>query len=207
MDDDGSIRRISIHAPRVGSDAFEKCDEADYYQISIHAPRVGSDLYREAKEILTNIFQSTLPVWGATAVHHRRQPYRPISIHAPRVGSDFLLSSVASQWHPYFNPRSPCGERQQRCTISAGHLWRKGINLLRDFHFWGIEEQKHPAKTAFHARKSVRTSPGFPVCWGFAVTESGCPPADRCSCSRNAQPSSRIDSPDNRIGGCPSPGP
>ena len=84
-------------------------------------------------------FQSTLPVWGATAIKlpirhslfdfNPRSPYgeRPhfargglseiyISIHAPRVGSD--LRSVNGQmliWH--FNPRSPCGERPADCGV------------------------------------------------------------------------------------------
>ena len=34
------------------------------------------------------IFQSTLPVWGATLLPFRNQSTPAISIHAPRVGSD-----------------------------------------------------------------------------------------------------------------------
>ena len=56
---------ISIHAPREGSDAArsELGKDAD---ISIHAPREGSDdvLGRGGK--LHELFQSTLPVRGAT---------------------------------------------------------------------------------------------------------------------------------------------
>ena len=57
-------------------------------QISIHAPRVGSDSCLFARPPKTGQFQSTLPVWGATAteVHHIK--HADISIHAPRVGSD-----------------------------------------------------------------------------------------------------------------------
>ena len=58
--------RISIHAPRVGSD---RAAQANYYgpNISIHAPRVGSDLNELiAAERTHRQFQSTLPVWGAT---------------------------------------------------------------------------------------------------------------------------------------------
>ena len=81
-------------------------------QISIHAPRVGSDrsgLFHRPSDIYFNprspcgerpakqnlilyyltIFQSTLPVWGATRIHDADQ------CHAE-----------------HFNPRSPCGERQ-----------------------------------------------------------------------------------------------
>ena len=57
---------ISIHAPRVGSDEqVEKVWRA-HWNISIHAPRVGSDRRRKPAEPLVWIFQSTLPVWGAT---------------------------------------------------------------------------------------------------------------------------------------------
>ena len=57
-------------------------------EISIHAPRVGSD--ERAREIfrLPPVFQSTLPVWGATK-------------------SNLLQRANFFD----FNPRSPCGER------------------------------------------------------------------------------------------------
>ena len=59
--------------------------------ISIHAPRVGSDLPRLLCRLPAWQFQSTLPVWGAT--------------------SQLFSWSVRYQ---NFNPRSPCGERQQK---------------------------------------------------------------------------------------------
>ena len=59
------------------------------------------------------VFQSTPPVWGATCPLVCAQLDRGISIHAPRVGGDpgwgdglFILL--------YFNPRPPCGGRQQK---------------------------------------------------------------------------------------------
>ena len=101
--------RISIHAPRVGSDTICTASSVSGH-ISIHAPRVGSDLWRCkcdcgnenfnprspcGERLLGGLrgcpvegFQSTLPVWGAT--------------HTP-------LSRVI--FASYFNPRSPCGER------------------------------------------------------------------------------------------------
>ena len=42
VSDDKYIRKISIHAPRVGSDYPGCCSTAATW-ISIHAPRVGSD--------------------------------------------------------------------------------------------------------------------------------------------------------------------
>ena len=55
-------------------------------------------------------FQSTLPVWGATAAAGLSQRKLAISIHAPRVGSDDL-HAVVLHHQLNFNPRSPCGER------------------------------------------------------------------------------------------------
>ena len=108
------VGRISIHAPRVGSDPPRplqcpfhayfnprspcgerlsgSCPTRPFYKISIHAPRVGSDQLR-----------SPCPKAGQ------------ISIHAPRVGSD-LAASHRPMRPDYFNPRSPCGERP------PGHL-------------------------------------------------------------------------------------
>ena len=56
--------------------------------ISIHAPRVGSDQDVKPLHINEYVFQSTLPVWGATLDHAEAVLVFVISIHAPRVGSD-----------------------------------------------------------------------------------------------------------------------
>ena len=65
-------------------------------------------------------FQSTLPVWGATAscMFWHRLTY--ISIHAPRVGSD-IWKPWTSLPTPYFNPRSPCGERRRTICLTLRH--------------------------------------------------------------------------------------
>ena len=104
--------KISIHAPRVGRDdkwgqlvydkqdfnprapcgARQKDDSrmSSRSDISIHAPRVGRDFTQPHKDSSALRFQSTRPVWGAT---FRRWPHL--------VG------------HQDFNPRAPCGARQQ----------------------------------------------------------------------------------------------
>ena len=56
---------ISIHAPRVGSDGVRMTYDK-HMDISIHAPRVGSDGLYVAHFAALYLFQSTLPVWGAT---------------------------------------------------------------------------------------------------------------------------------------------
>jgi len=58
-----------------------------------------------------NKFQSTLPVGGATIELIGIDSSSKISIHAPRGGSDiYRLRSKGEAG--YFNPRSPWGERR-----------------------------------------------------------------------------------------------
>ena len=57
---------ISIHAPRVGRDSC-KVVVAPIPSISIHAPRVGRDESGNSASAVLKKFQSTRPVWGATA--------------------------------------------------------------------------------------------------------------------------------------------
>ena len=129
-------RNISIHAPRGGSDKqwiprnwtamnfnprspwgerqfLDRCGRQRDH-ISIHAPRGGSDVGHHALLSLGDIFQSTLPVGGATIKILIVPCQRPISIHAPRGGSDQAFS-VDPVVDVYFNPRSPWGERLATC--------------------------------------------------------------------------------------------
>ena len=106
---------ISIHAPRVGSDS-RRPGIGLLGCISIHAPRVGSDGTKPGSvirngdfnprspcgerpavpyiRITPGVFQSTLPVWGATERPDSKASRFFISIHAPRVGSDQIGSAV-----------------------------------------------------------------------------------------------------------------
>ena len=81
-----------------------------YQRISIHAPLTGSDLKTAVTSQFTSLFQSTLPLRGATKEVSTQDVAVTISIHAPLTGSD--KSSAGGQKRPiYFNPRSPYGER------------------------------------------------------------------------------------------------
>ena len=82
--------RISIHAPRMGSDSGYGARRQGSY-ISIHAPRMGSDSWRPRATVIIMIFQSTLPGWGATLMLLEAVHGIVISIHAPRMGSDHGL--------------------------------------------------------------------------------------------------------------------
>ena len=62
----GFVNVISIHAPRGGSDRWPCLDQRRSVLISIHAPRGGSDPGRSYRSQSQGEFQSTLPVGGAT---------------------------------------------------------------------------------------------------------------------------------------------
>ena len=100
---------ISIHAPRGGSDDVTT-GTIRPRQISIHAPRGGSDLSRNGVKTVREVFQSTLPVGGATSTSAYNACICSISIHAPRGGSDCFAFLIGGSLL-YFNPRSPWGER------------------------------------------------------------------------------------------------
>ena len=125
-------QRISIHAPRTGSDSAI-FPNTSTLGISIHAPRTGSDIgsasawaqtarfqstlpargaTSRAVVISTSdrLFQSTLPARGATRVENQTPPPEEISIHAPRTGSDGDTKRITKRRND-FNPRSPHGER------------------------------------------------------------------------------------------------
>ena len=104
------LGHISIHAPRAGSDPDDASNAAPDAPISIHAPRAGSDWHGSHSESRCILFQSTLPVRGATRPHDLDDAEMVISIHAPRAGSDVCAGRL-SGLRRHFNPRSPCGER------------------------------------------------------------------------------------------------
>ena len=83
---------ISIHAPRVGSDRFPNslCWDRELFQSTL--PVWGATDQRVIT-IAREAFQSTLPVWGATLKRLTLMMIRRISIHAPRVGSDVQSAS------------------------------------------------------------------------------------------------------------------
>ena len=61
------------------------------YPISIHAPHAGSDIHEPFVHLSQKVFQSTLPMRGATVFYRCFDHIDLISIHAPHAGSDSLL--------------------------------------------------------------------------------------------------------------------
>ena len=67
------------------------------------------------------LFQSTRPLRGATTLCWSCKYACGISIHAPLAGRDqraFNLTQIAQ----YFNPRAPCGARQERRGLDLSGL-------------------------------------------------------------------------------------
>ena len=141
---DGRARRsrrltlISIHAPLAGRDpCLRAATRARRSDFNPRAPcgarpaapslpattlafqstrplRGATNITRNTK-VLLSLFQSTRPLRGATCSLSHASQALVISIHAPLAGRDpspRLLRADVSD----FNPRAPCGARQQTCT-------------------------------------------------------------------------------------------
>ena len=76
-------------------------------RISIHAPRKGSDQVVEAHPDLDYTFQSTLPVRGATCRCRRGSHIGEISIHAPRKGSDHEYEEIKKNFYEQISIHAP----------------------------------------------------------------------------------------------------
>ena len=111
--------------------------------ISTHAPLAGRDTGKAVIEAGKYIFQPTRPLRGATEAVRIPIVETVISTHAPLAGRDSIVDAKAvsekisthaplagrdrAQSHPrprrrYFNPRAPCGARQQKCTNHYAHF-------------------------------------------------------------------------------------
>ena len=104
---------ISIHTPLAGSDLILTRPPPDWGLISIHTPLAGSDRKRNLLLVMSQRFQSTLPLRGATKPRVSVHTWIRISIHTPLAGSDNYAWSRRRR-RTNFNPHSPCGERPQK---------------------------------------------------------------------------------------------
>ena len=106
---DGANQGISIHAPRAGSDHHRHRSVVIRHHFNPRSP-CGERLSRTGMLSPSTVFQSTLPVRGATVNAKLADPLAGFQSTLPVRGataSHWLAQSV----HTYFNPRSPCGER------------------------------------------------------------------------------------------------
>ena len=113
---------ISIHAPRGGSDEPRRI-RFYFAGISIHAPRGGSDLPAVLVLVCGRLFQSTLPVGGATRIIQMPGSIEQISIHAPRGGSDRLgASHQCTCWISIHAPRGGSDHRPGKARQKNGQF-------------------------------------------------------------------------------------
>ena len=103
--------RISIHAPRTGSDD-NAVDAVLRGEISIHAPRTGSDACGLLYSCANPYFNPRSPHGERRFVDAQKAADKVISIHAPRTGSDESHQEFRRNCE-HFNPRSPHGERHK----------------------------------------------------------------------------------------------
>ena len=108
-------RFISIHTPHAGSDARYSFSWLSFSLFQSTLPMRGATA-NDTPKGANNIFQSTLPMRGATGADPYHAGSLGISIHTPHAGSD-SLRLWASVGHQNFNPHSPCGER-----LSIGNI-------------------------------------------------------------------------------------
>ena len=105
---------ISTHAPLAGRDRLSDCGTSCHPDFNPRAPcgaRPGlSDWW-----FRFCVFQPTRPLRGATRSRDVYMRSKTISTHAPLAGRDCIGLRAASNG-ANFNPRAPCGARQQMCT-------------------------------------------------------------------------------------------
>ena len=104
------LQRISIHAPRTGSDKRRSCLPILSTNFNPRSPHGERHTYRQdtlekmqdfnprsphgerrditGERLVSEEFQSTLPARGATEIDDIMKRGEEISIHAPRTGSD-----------------------------------------------------------------------------------------------------------------------
>ena len=112
--------QISTHAPLAGRD-HKLHPYNKQGRISTHAPLAGRDLTLRSRDLQLFIFQPTRPLRGATIFIFTKLLGTKISTHAPLAGRDCLVCRTSSN-PTHFNPRAPCGARQQKCTNHYAHF-------------------------------------------------------------------------------------
>ena len=121
---DDWVLAISIHAPRGGSDSALPVAGLLQFDFNPRSPW-GERRNLPFQQFNQIVFQSTLPVGGATTFFFAGYVYHSISIHAPRGGSDTSTvpfpAAIAD-----FNPRSPWGERR---TVAQLRIIRSYISI------------------------------------------------------------------------------
>ena len=114
--------KISIHAPREGSDRGPGIWGRRCASFLSTLPARGATRRRCRLIPAITKFLSTLPARGATQHCYRVRSAGTISIHAPREGSDLAAARDNFPIIQHFYPRSPRGERHEDyCRSHPGY--------------------------------------------------------------------------------------
>ena len=155
---------ISIHAPRVGSDLHKFGDEDDAAEISIHAPRVGSDAPPPGPLWPRTHFNPRSPCGERRLKHVQQAPLTGNFNPRSPCGERPTTTAAPCPGTPNFNPRSPCGERpvcgryQRRLQQISIHAPRVGSD--------GSNGDLPSARAYFNPRSPCGERPSAPVLWG-----------------------------------------
>ena len=105
------VAGVSTHAPLAGSDRVSSLPFVNQ-GVSTHAPLAGSDSLREAVDRAQAEFQPTLPLRGATGHWFVSVDYGTVFQPTLPLRGATRTSRRRLRTAGCFNPRSPCGERQ-----------------------------------------------------------------------------------------------
>ena len=93
--------KVSIHAPRGGSDMLRDLQMRSAQVVSIHAPRGGSDIISHNVGPKRTRFNPRSP-WGERLFASDGKEVRLwVSIHAPRGGSDDVEARELGGWNKF----------------------------------------------------------------------------------------------------------
>ena len=118
-------RRISIHAPRMGSEKHFLHACAVVAHISIHAPPHGERPPRLLVPFQHKIISIHAPAWGATSIF-RLWLWNCLFQSTLPHGERPLCRRLWAYTSGYFNPRSPHGERPPpiRAKMTTSHIFQ-----------------------------------------------------------------------------------
>ena len=148
---------------------------------------MGRHSFSKIKTVAGSLFQSTRPVWGATAGAARAAPAFEISIHAPRMGRDAFTYSRKTSFSGFqstrpvwgatilflrharrpenFNPRAPYGARHSPPNII---MRANGISI----HAPRMGRDKLPRARLLYVREFQSTRPVWGATLPSAATVS-----------------------------------
>ena len=112
-------------------------------------------------------FQSTHPLRGATRRNLGLIKLVNISIHAPLAGCD-SVPRIARRAPGYFNPRTPCGVRQQNCRNIPGKFAQKLQNFCKAEQRAALPRVGQRESGCYFRPCAVRTSRRKPERFRFA---------------------------------------